>query len=92
MLIVHPMLILHGKRNLVFVITVVEGGPLHVRHWREVIGGALAKLFLQKQNIIIEGYISGIGSCSIDENDLKFDSLAVAGVRSAVLISKQSLQ
>ncbi len=43
-----------------------------------VIGGALAKLFLQKQNIIIKGYISGIGSCSIDENDLKFDSLAVA--------------
>src|SRR5271157_1337288 len=43
-----------------------------------VIGGALAKLFLQKQNIIIKGYISAIGSCSIDENDLNFDSLAVS--------------
>lgn len=35
-----------------------------------VVGGALAKLILQKQGIAIFGYISQIGNCSLDENNL----------------------
>lgn len=42
-----------------------------------VIGGSLAKLFLLKHTVIIKGYISRIGGCSLEENDLNFDALAV---------------
>ena len=35
-----------------------------------VIGGAIAKLFLSKQGIKITGYISQIGECCIEKNDL----------------------
>ena len=43
-----------------------------------VIGGALAKLFLRKQGIDITGYISQIGDCCLEENDLTPDVTSLA--------------
>lgn len=42
-----------------------------------VIGGALAKLYLGKQDISITGYVSQIGSCSLDENYILKDAAAI---------------
>jgi chorismate synthase len=42
-----------------------------------VIGGALAKLYLRKQNIFITGYVSQIGNCRLDENFILRDAAAI---------------
>jgi chorismate synthase len=42
-----------------------------------VIGGALAKLILLPQGISVMGYVTQIGSCSLDENDLRPDVASV---------------
>ncbi len=42
-----------------------------------VIGGALAKLVLRKQDISVTGYVSQIGNCRLDENFILKDAAAI---------------